>query len=213
MQKKWIFYSSISVVVLLLSSGFKLKKKEFIPWFHTTGVEELNYRVLTEEESFFESTAIPFTGKTFAGFKQVLAFKESQGKYHLINDFGYMGKYQFGMGTLQTIGVKDSVKFMNSPVLQEKAFLALLSVNKHILKKEIEKYDGRIIQGIPITESGMLAAAHLGGAGSVKKFLRSNGNNAFTDGYGTNIKTYLKKFAHYDTSIIVANANAKVSDF
>ena len=31
------------------------------------------------------------------------------------------------------------------------------------------------MNGIEITESGILAAAHLSGAGNVKKYLRSNG--------------------------------------
>nr|MDJ0646725.1 hypothetical protein [Flavobacteriaceae bacterium] len=55
------------------------------------------------------------------------------------------------------------------------------------------------------TESGILAAAHLAGAGNVKKYLRSNGAFQFSDAYGTTIEHYLKKFAGYDTSLIEAN--------
>ena len=47
---------------------------------------------------------------------------------------GYLGKYQFGVETLKSIGIKDSVGFMNSPKLQEKAFVALLSKNKYELQ-------------------------------------------------------------------------------
>lgn len=53
--------------------------------------------------------------------------------------------------------------------------MALLSKNKWELKDEIEKFSGKIIAGVKITESGILAAAHLGGAGWVKRFLNSNG--------------------------------------
>ena len=42
-----------------------------------------------------------------------------------------------------------------------------------VLKKEIEKYEGTILNGIHVTESGILAAAHLGGAGSVKKYFKN----------------------------------------
>ena len=120
-----------------------------------------------------------------------------------------MGKYQFGIETLKSVGIHDKDVFLNSPELQEKAFLALLSKNKWELKKEIEKYDGKVINGLHVTESGILAAAHLGGAGSVKKFFRYKGKRNFKDAYGSSIRSYMKMFGGYDTSFIVANVNAK----
>ena len=82
--------------------------------------------------------------------------------------------------------------------------------NKWILRKEIEAYSGRVINGVEITESGIVAAAHLSGAGSVKKYLKSNGRNGFKDGFGTSLRSYIKKFASYDISHIKADKNAKV---
>jgi hypothetical protein len=38
-----------------------------------------------------------------------------------------------------------------------------LSKNKWELKNEIEKFSGKIVGGVKVTESGILAAAHLGG--------------------------------------------------
>lgn len=211
MSKKWYFYSSIVVIVAIISTGFKPYQFENLNWFYVDAADEvLHYTVPTAEELEYKNVIFPKTGKTYAGFKQDLAFKESQGKYHLVSSFGYIGKYQFGIGTLRTIGVKDSLHFLRSPQLQEKAFNALMSINKWILREEIEKYEGKIIKGVMITESGLLAAAHLGGAGSVKKFLKSNGNRSIKDGFGTSIKSYIKKFGGYDTSHIVANKNAKV---
>jgi hypothetical protein len=43
--------------------------------------------------------------------------------------------------------------------MQEKAFVALLSKNKAILEDVIERYDGKVVNGVLITESGILAAA------------------------------------------------------
>lgn len=194
----------------MISTGFKQNEAKYYDWFHTTEEEELFYNVLTEDESKQKYTELPFTGRTFAGFKQALAFKESQGKYRLINPFGYMGKYQFGMGTLRTIGIRDSIAFLNTPKMQEEAFKALLAIHKHELRHEIETYEGKVVNGVLITESGILAAAHLGGAGSVKKFFRSNGKSGFRDGFGTSLKSYMKAFGGYDTSLIVPNKNAKV---
>jgi hypothetical protein len=87
--------------------------------------------------------------------------------------------------------------------------VALLSKNKSELKDVIEKYDGQVIAGIQITESGILAAAHLGGVGSVKKFFKNNGNRYYKDAYGTSIRSYMRDFGGYETSGIVADSNAK----
>jgi hypothetical protein len=122
-----------------------------------------------------------------------------------------MGKYQFGKSALRTVGIYDFQEFLQNSNWQDKAFNALIARHKWILRKEIEKYSGRVINGVEITESGLLAAAHLGGAGSVKKYLRSNGRRGFRDGFGTSLSSYIRKFAGYDVSHIEADADAKVN--
>jgi hypothetical protein len=189
MRKDIIYFGVAIAFIAVISSGFSAYKVESV---------KLNYNV-------------PFTGKTFIGFKQALAVKESAGIYNLVNAYGYMGKYQFGKSTLRNVGVYDFNNFLNNPALQEKAILALLSINKWELRKEIRNYSGRVINGIKITESGLLAAAHLAGASSVKTYLRSNGKNGFKDGFGTSLRSYIKKFNGYDTSHINPNRFAKVS--
>ena len=126
---------------------------------------------------------------------------------------GYLGKYQFGSETLRILGIRDTISFLRSRKLQEKAFLANLSRNKWELRKEITKYSGKIINGIEITESGILASAHLGGPGSVKRFLKTNGRRKCKDSYGTSIKEYMKDFAGYDTSCIEASEKAKARHY
>lgn len=210
MIKKWSFYTSLIIIIAYLSYGFKPFKLQNHNWFETNKNEEIAYLFPSQEQKDYTNLNIPFTGKFFIGFKEALAFKESQGKYHKVNSLGYMGKYQFGVGTLKTIGINDSVVFLNSPKLQEKAFVALLSKNKWKLRNEIEKFSGTIIDGVKITESGILAAAHLGGAGSVRKFLNSNGLKKCKDDYGASVKSYMRDFGGYETSGIVAEFNAKV---
>ena len=160
--------------------------------------------VLTEEESnaHFE---FPYAKQNFNYFKEALAFKESQGNYSIVNKFGYLGKYQFGRTTLERFKIYNTDDFLMNPELQEKAFIALCEVNKWILRKDIRRSVGKVINGIVITESGILAAAHLGGAGNVKKFLRSQGRIGFEDALGTSIQSYMKLFAAYNTSLIIAN--------
>ena len=159
--------------------------------------------VLQKEAS--PTFAPPFDRNEFEDFKEPLAFKESQGNYQVVNTLGYLGKYQFGSTTLERFDILDTNAFLTNPALQEKAFVALCKVNKWILRKDIKRSVGKKINGIVITESGILAAAHLAGAGNVKKFLRSNGTQTFSDAFGTTVEIYLEMFAAYDTSSIQPN--------
>jgi hypothetical protein len=212
-MKSNLFKMSLLLVVMLgVISGFSFKK--------TTGLSkclindlELCYQVPNEDEVHLlhpeEPSYYLFLGKSYIGFKEAIGFKESRGDYSIINIYGYLGKYQFGKGTLKLIGIKDTQGFIDNSYLQEQAFSANTSRNKWILRRDIRRFQGTYVGGIKITESGMLAAAHLAGPGNVKKYLRSGGTIEFNDAFGTSIKYYLKKFSGYDTSFIVANKKAK----
>ncbi|MGM8361388.1 peptidoglycan-binding protein LysM [Flavobacterium sp. ARAG 55.4] len=211
MIKKWYFYTSLTVIIAFLSYSFKPLKLDTKEWFLRKNDNGTPYLFPSVKQEDYTSLNIPFTGNLFIGFKEALGFRESENKYKKVNSLGYLGKYQFGNETLRSIGIHDTDKFLKSPKLQEKAFVALLSKNKFILKDVIEKYDGKVVNGILITESGILAAAHLGGAGSVKRYFKNNGKKYIKDAYGTSIRSYLKAFGGYDTSFIVPNINAVVS--
>lgn len=211
MIKKWIYYAGLMTVTGFSSLGFHNVGAEKNEWFHVSENEKLEVSVPSKEEIETKQVIVPFTGKTYTGFKQAVAYKESQGQYKLVNTFGYMGKYQFGMSALRAVGITNANLFLNSPLLQEKAFKALLAINKHELKREIDIYEGKVINGVKVTESGILASAHLLGANSVRSYLKSNGKKHKKDGFGTSIKTYMKKFGGYDTSGIIPNRNAKVN--
>ncbi|MFV8370348.1 peptidoglycan-binding protein LysM [Flavobacterium sp. LB2R40] len=212
MIKKWYFYTSLTVITVFLSSGFRPFNLETNPWFLINEEDGTHYLYPSEEQGEYTNLNIPFTGNFFIGFKEAIGYRESESKYKKINSLGYMGKYQFGIETLKSVGISNRSAFLNSPELQEKAFLALLAKNKWELKKEIEKYEGTILNGIQITESGILAAAHLGGAGSVKKYFKNKGQRNFRDAYGSSLRSYMKMFGGYDTSFIVADINAKVNN-
>ena len=125
-----------------------------------------------------------------------MAERESSNRYDIVNQYGYMGAYQFGSQTLKDLGYKVTRKeFLNNPTLQEEAMLKLLKANKHTLRRQIKKYDGKLVNGVLVTESGLLAAAHLVGAGTVRKWVR-NGKK-YTDGNGVDLTSYLVKFNGY----------------
>lgn len=201
----------IPIAVLTISWGFLSKSTVDLSHYSTEGLElyydvPFEMAIEVEELDFFR---YPFLGKTFIGFREAIAFKESRGDYFVINHFGYMGKYQFGRATLSMIGIKDTEGFLNDPILQESAFKAYASRNKWVLRRDIERFSGKYVNGVYITESGILAAAHLAGPGNVKKFLRSGGEDVFEDAFGTSVRHYLRKFSGYDTSFIKPNKNAK----
>jgi hypothetical protein len=197
MVKKWYFYTSLTVVIAFLSYGFKPLKVESNEWFLIKNTDGIQYLYPSQKKESYTDLNIPFTGNLFVGFKQALGFKESKNKYKKINSLGYLGKYQFGTETLKAVGIHNPKLFLQSPRMQDKAF-----------EDVIERYVGKVVNGILVTESGILAAAHLGGAGSVKRYFRHNGKKSIKDAYGTSIRSYLKVFGGYDTSLIEANVNA-----
>ena len=134
-------------------------------------------------------------------FLDEVGFRESSNNYKAVNQFGYLGKYQFGRKTLNAIGFEDvsNYEFLSNPEIQEEAMLVLLQKNKHTLRREIKKYVGETVNGIYITESGILAAAHLGGAGNVRKFFRKG--HEFEDGNGTKMTSYMIRFADYNLNL------------
>jgi hypothetical protein len=198
-MKKYKFYKIFSLIVLLLNSSFfnpelKINDNAFI--------ENLNYSV--DLQSYNESANMIYLINDFNGFKESLAFKESGGRYSIVNKFGYLGKYQFNLNTLKMYKITDTNKFISSPILQEKVFLINVNRNKWILRKDINWFVGTFINGTEVTESGIIAAAHLSGAGNVKKYLRGNGDFNKKDAFGTSISAYMSYFANYDLSFVKA---------
>ena len=129
-------------------------------------------------------------------FLEAIGHRESSNNYSVVNEFGYMGRYQFGKATLKGLGIDvTKEEFINNHKLQEKAMHMLLSHNRKKLKRYIKKYEGQIIHGILVTESGILAAAHLAGQGNVRKFLKNG--FVFEDGNGTKMTSYMKQFGGY----------------
>jgi len=198
-MKKYKFYKIFSLIVLLLNSSFfnpelKINDNAFI--------ENLNYSV--DLQSYNESANMIYLINDFNGFKESLAFKESGGRYSIVNKFGYLGKYQFNLNTLKMYKITDTNKFISNPILQEKVFLINVNRNKWILRKDINWFVGTFINGTEVTESGIIAAAHLSGAGNVKKYLRGNGDFNKKDAFGTSISAYMSYFANYDLSFVKA---------
>ena len=98
---------------------------------------------------------------------------------------------------LDAIGFRESGNRYD--IVNRYGYMGLLKQNKRSLRKYIAKYDGKYIHGVLVTESGLLAAAHLGGAGSVKKWFRTG--KVRKDGNGVKITSYMERFGGYDLNV------------
>ena len=162
--------------------------------------------------------------KTTQDFLEALGKRESGGNYKAFNKYGYAGKYQMGEAALIDAGYYEkrgnynndwsgiflgrdnvySIKdFLNSPKAQENAQIAYKRRQWLYLKAVgADKFVGKFINGYTITPSGLLAGAHLKGAGGVIEYLKSDGKNNSKDAFGTSIESYIKNFGGYDVSSI-----------
>ncbi|QQX76698.1 MULTISPECIES: hypothetical protein [Aequorivita] len=212
MTKRFMKLSVLLVVAIFVATAFSSKREDYSSSiFATDIIGDVAYVPYEYEVNLNSQDSVPFLGKSFLGFCYDLGFSESSGNYRAVNRLGYLGKYQFGRSTLNWVGIYNTSRFLNSPLLQEKAFEALISKNKWVLREYIDKFDGQSINGVKITESGLLAAAHLGGAGNVIKFLDSNGEIVFEDANRVPITKYMKRFVDYDVSEILPDNNARAT--
>ncbi len=136
-------------------------------------------------------------------FKKLLAKYESANNWKEYNQFGFIGKYQFGQSALDATGY-GHITFENfklNPASfpeqdQEKAMDILLKINESVMGKSIDKFVGLIFfDSIPLTRMGILAAAHLAGPANVREFLESFGERNFKDKMGTRISDYVYRFS------------------
>ena len=153
--------------------------------------------------------------KDYIAFREALGKRESGGNYKIVNAYGYLGKYQFGMARLSDLGYTERIAgttdyhnsafywkagfskeyFLNNPDFQDRVFKEHIGSLIKQIKLKYFKYLGKQINNIEITLSGLVAGAHLGGIGGIGKFLA--GNNS-SDQFGTRVSDYIKEFSNYD---------------
>lgn len=141
----------------------------------------------------------------FEKFLGYLGYKESRNNWKVYNKYGYIGEYQFGRAALKATGyghVTYSAFKKNPNVFppedQHIAVCKLIKLNLKHIGPILDQYKDTTINNIPVTKAGLIAAAHLGGAGSVKKYFDSGGRINPKDAYGTSIEDYLKEFSIFN---------------
>jgi len=140
-----------------------------------------------------------------------LGHRESNNNYQVKNNWGYMGRWQFGKPRLYDMGIsldgwhpKDQPQKRNVTWMEFKhdSLMQSMVVLRHVknlkyqfMKKPYTDYIGKRVNGITITLSGLVAGAHLKGVGGVKQFLAGQDN---ADALGTKISEYIDKFGDYN---------------
>lgn len=141
------------------------------------------------------------TGET-RKFMHKIALMESKNNPLAINRLGMLGKYQFSPRTIKAMGFSVSKEeFLTNTDLQDRVMIKFMKDNRRSLRALIKRYRGQEINGIRITESGILAASHLAGVGGVLAFFYPEKYNYSTgDSNGATVAMYMKKFGGYNLS-------------
>jgi hypothetical protein len=166
-------------------------------------------------------------GTTYQDYLVALRQFESNNRPGIVNPFGYAGWYQMSEaamidagyyrrdGTPNTNdwnpanftgknGINSIADFLASP---DKQTQAITDYNQkqwsYITAMGLDKAIGRTVNGILITESGLLAGAHLVGVGGLQQFINSNGSIVPVDGNRTPITKYIKEFGGFALGPVV----------
>jgi hypothetical protein len=159
-----------------------------------------------------QNSGAPIQGAS-SSYTDALAQSESSNNYQAVNQFGYLGKYQFGSMALQDTGFQDAEgnwtgraginsaeDFLNNPAVQEAAQQEFMGKQDSYLQSNgATQYIGTTIQDVTITKEGLRAAAHLVGASKVKEMLETG--TIPTDANGTSALDYMRKMSNTGNSI------------
>ena len=147
-------------------------------------------------------------------FRDALGSRESTDSYSAASG-SYIGRYQLGKSALIDIGFMDSEgnwtekageyginsiqSFYDNPEVQDMAFDMYVDVQKSYIEHfELDQYIGQEMNGVTITESGLIAAAHLIGIGGLRSALVKRDLMSEKDDNGTTAKEYMDTFGGYD---------------
>lgn len=142
-----------------------------------------------------------------AAFMNAIGHAESGQRLDVVNQNDCMGKYQFCQSTFRFLkeqNIIDSTitreQFLTDETIQDAAMVALMRYNYKRLRPLIRIYSGKWHNGIFVTTSGLLAAAHLVGVGGVNAYFNpeeDTGRYVTVDANGTTVQHYLSRFANY----------------
>ena len=160
------------------------------------------------DEAFKESMSDLKGPREPKGVRKSLANTESRGSGDLtaknVNPDGKMfaGRYQFGDARLADYNAVAGTNYTAKDMLnmpeaeQEKiADWHFKDISQYIKSEGLDKFIGTEINGVTLTESSLVAVAHLGGKSGLKQFLITDGKYNEKDSNGTSLTDYARTHA------------------
>lgn len=139
------------------------------------------------------------SGAGGSSFLDSLVSSESGGNWNALNSEGYGGRLQFGADRLADAAAAGVIApgttgaaFSQMPPEQQQAVEQwhFADIDKQAESRGLSSYVGQNVGGVPITQDGIRAMAHLGGIGGAAKFLKSGGKYNPADSNGTTLSSY-----------------------
>ena len=134
---------------------------------------------------------------TRSEYRRTLALQESGDKLDAFNeDENAMGLYQAIPSTLEDFKKQKDLSFSNDAFLNSKPLQESFQdwfegkTLKYIKQHDLDKFVGKVVGGVPVTKSAMLAMAHLGGDFGMRQFLETNGAYNPGDANKTRLRDY-----------------------
>jgi hypothetical protein len=165
---------------------------------------------------------IALAAGAYAEFLAALAQRESSGVASKINQYGYAGLYQMGEAALIDAGYYRGDGTRNNDwrggwtgkngIYSLRDFLATApeqtraitdyhaTLWRQIERLGLDRYLGQTVRGVTMTASGLIAGAHLLGAGGLRSCLRGSG---CADANGTSAFSYMAQFGGYEVSDLI----------
>ena len=161
------------------------KKEKFVFSVYIPDTDTLSQQYAKSHGYSYAIIFLPDPRKDWSVYKKAMHNIETHGtsdsaSYHMRSVSGiHWGRYQLGPLARQIGGCKPNItfeEFTSNPELQEGAFLAWIRFIKDQMQPDINKYSGRFMSGVQITESGIISMAHNAGIEATRNFL-NNGTN------------------------------------
>lgn len=158
---------------------------------------------------------------SLGAFLFALQMMESGGNYQVVNSLNYLGAYQFGEAALTDLGyvrydgdafdndfgggwtgkhgVYSTNDFLRNRDAQDRAAYEWVELLwSYAEMHELDDHAWSVVGGIEMTPASMIAAMHLLGPDSLKRYIQANGQIDLRDPYGTPITNYMITFSDYD---------------
>lgn len=176
-------------------------------------------------------STLVWAASEYSDFLAALSAKESGNNSASVNPYGFLGSYQMGESALIDAGYyqQDSTPSVNdwqgvwtgkNGVYSKADFLANAAGQTQAISDYnsrqwrtiqtlgLDSYVGQTMGGILMTESGLLAGAHLVGVGGLQSFLKSNGTVVPSDANHTAITQYITAFNGFNIAAITGNTTS-----